>query len=77
METDLIQKLWKFKNFSPNEEQKKATLFGKDRPIFITAAPGSGKTRVLLWRAVYLIAEKKILPDQIFLGTFIEMLDII
>ena len=72
MASDLIQELWRIKNFSPNEEQKKAILFGEDKPMFITAAPGSGKTRVLLWRTVYLITEKKISPDQIFLSTFTE-----
>jgi DNA helicase-2/ATP-dependent DNA helicase PcrA len=72
MGTNFIQELWRIKKFMPNDEQRKAILFDEDRPMFITAAPGSGKTRVLLWRTVYLIAEKKISPDQIFLSTFTE-----
>jgi len=59
-------------NFVPNTEQQKAILFDENRPLFITAAPGSGKTRVLLWRTVYLITEKNISPDRIFLSTFTE-----
>lgn len=40
--------------------------------MFITAAPGAGKTRVLLWRTVHLIVERKISPEEIFLSTFTE-----
>jgi len=72
MENNLIQELWRTKKFAPNDEQKKAILFDEDRPMFITAAPGSGKTRVLLWRTVHLIVDKKISPDQIFLSTFTD-----
>lgn len=72
MVSNLIQELWKIKNFTPNDEQRKAILFDENKPMFITAAPGSGKTRVLLWRTVYLIVDKKISPDQIFLSTFTE-----
>jgi len=72
MANDLIQELWQIKKFVPNDEQKRAILFDEDRPVFITAAPGSGKTRVLLWRTVHLIVDKRISPDQIFLSTFTE-----
>lgn len=60
------------KNFQPNDEQRKAILFDENKPLFITAAPGSGKTRVLLWRTVNLIVEKGVSPDKIFLSTFTE-----
>lgn len=72
MPNDLIDELWRIKKFTPNDEQKKAIFFDEDRPMFITAAPGSGKTRVLLWRTVHLIVERKISPDEIFLSTFTE-----
>ena len=51
-----IEKLWELKHFSPNDEQREAILH-LDGPLYITAGPGSGKTRVLLWRAVNLIVK--------------------
>lgn len=71
-DVQLLEKLWKECNFSPNPAQKDAILYSGKKPLFITAAPGSGKTRVLLWRTVYLIAGKGISPDSIFLSTFTE-----
>lgn len=56
----------------PNEDQKAAILYNGKAPLFITAVPGSGKTRVLLWRTVHLIVGKRISPDRIFLSTFTE-----
>ena len=50
-----IEYLMEKKGFTPNEEQKKAILHTKG-PLHIKAGPGSGKTRVLLWRVVNLIA---------------------
>ncbi|MCP9469953.1 MAG: ATP-dependent helicase [Nitrospira sp.] len=38
----------------------------------ITAGPGTGKTRVLLWRTVNLIVCHEVKPEEIFLGTFTE-----
>lgn len=70
--TSLIEKLWEIANFPPNASQKEAILYDKPKPLFITAAPGSGKTRVLLWRTVRLIVENNIEPDRIFLSTFTE-----
>ncbi len=72
MSEQLIDELWRINKFSPNDEQKRAILFDGDSPLFITAAPGAGKTRVLLWRTVYLIVDKQISPDKIFLSTFTE-----
>ncbi len=43
-----------------------------DGPLFLTAGPGSGKTRVLLWRTVNLIVFNDVKPEEIFLGTFTE-----
>jgi DNA helicase-2/ATP-dependent DNA helicase PcrA len=72
MANDLTKKLWKEKKFAPNDGQKQAILFDEDKPMFITAAPGAGKTRVLLWRAVHLIVDRNVLPEEIFLSTFTE-----
>ncbi len=72
MQQSLIEQLWELKGFVPNEDQKKAILYDDKAPLFISAAPGSGKTRVLLWRTVHLIVEKGISPDRIFLSTFTE-----
>ncbi len=64
-----IEYLWQLKNFVPNEKQREAILHA-DGPLFLTAGPGSGKTRVLLWRTLNLIVFHDIEPEEIFLSTF-------
>lgn len=59
--SDILNKL--------NPEQQKAVLH-TDGPTIILAGAGSGKTRVLIHKVWYLIAEKKISPDNILLVTF-------
>ncbi len=66
-----IEQLWKLKNFQPNDNQKEAILH-TGSPLFLTAGPGSGKTRVLLWRALNLIVYHGVKPEEIFLSTFTE-----
>lgn len=66
-----IEKLWSEVDFTPNESQRRAILH-TDGPLFLTAGPGSGKTRVLLWRTVNLIAFHDVRPEEIFLSTFTE-----
>lgn len=66
-----IEYYWDLKKFKPTPEQKDAILH-IDGPLFLTAGPGSGKTRVLLWRAVNLIVYNNIHPSEIFLSTFTE-----
>lgn len=66
-----IEKLWEMKKFSPNQRQKEAILYD-DGPLFISAGPGSGKTRVLLWRTLNLIAYKEVKAEEIYLSTFTE-----
>ncbi len=39
-------------------------------PLLILAGPGSGKTRVLTYKAAWLIKEKKVSPENILLLTF-------
>src|SRR5260370_123699 len=66
-----IETLWSEVDFTPNESQRKAILH-TDGPLFLTAGPGSGKTRVLLWRTINLIAFHNVRPEEIFLSTFTE-----
>lgn len=66
-----LEEIWKSCNFSPNENQKRA-IQHTEGPLFLTAGPGSGKTRVLLWRATNLIAVHNVNPSEIFLATFTE-----
>lgn len=53
-----------------NEEQKLAVEHRLDHPAVCLAGAGSGKTRVLTQRTVYLIAEKGIEPRKILCLTF-------
>ncbi|MGI5871853.1 MAG: ATP-dependent helicase [Bacillota bacterium] len=54
-----------------NEGQRKA-ISTVDGPVLITAGPGTGKTYTLVQRAIYLIQERGIEPEQIFIATFTE-----
>lgn len=72
MSTNLtLQYLWQLSNFEPTSVQEQAILHTQG-PLFLTAGPGSGKTRVLLWRTVNLIVFHQIKPEEIFLSTFTE-----
>ena len=66
-----LESLWKDAEFSPNIEQREAILH-TDGPLYMPAGPGSGKTRVLLWRTLNLIVFHEVPLQQIFLGTFTE-----
>lgn len=66
-----IETLWARAGFTPNPSQRNAILH-TDGPLFMTAGPGSGKTRVLLWRTLNLIVFHDVPPDEVFLGTFTE-----
>ena len=66
-----IEDFWAEKGFPPNDAQKRAILH-TDGPLFLTAGPGSGKTRVLLWRTLNLIVYHEVNPEKIFLATFTE-----
>lgn len=66
-----IENYWKLVGFTPNENQREAILH-TEGPLFLTAGPGSGKTRVLLWRTLNLIVFHNVKPEDIFLSTFTE-----
>lgn len=52
-----------------NKDQQEAVV-ATDGPIIILAGAGSGKTRVLVHKVLYLIVEKHILPNNILMVTF-------
>ena len=54
-----------------NDAQKQA-IETTDGPVLITAGPGTGKTFTLVQRAIYLIQEKGVRPEEIMLATFTE-----
>ena len=66
-----ISSLWASAGFNPNQNQEEAILYN-DGPLFLPAGPGSGKTRVLLWRVVNLLVFHNVQPNEIFLSTFTE-----
>jgi DNA helicase II / ATP-dependent DNA helicase PcrA len=66
-----LEELWKAYDFNPNEAQRRAILHS-DGPLYLPAGPGSGKTRVLLWRTLNLIVFHGVKPEEIFLSTFTE-----
>jgi DNA helicase-2/ATP-dependent DNA helicase PcrA len=54
-----------------NENQMKA-IKATEGPVLIIAGPGTGKTFTLVKRAVYLITEKNVKPENIMIATFTE-----
>jgi DNA helicase-2/ATP-dependent DNA helicase PcrA len=66
-----IEQIWAEAKFQPNPAQRAAILH-VDGPLYLPAGPGSGKTRVLLWRALNLIVFHSVSPDAIYLSTFTE-----
>lgn len=54
-----------------NADQRKA-IETTDGPLLIIAGPGTGKTFTLVQRAIYMMQEKGIKPENLFLATFTE-----
>lgn len=54
-----------------NESQIKA-ISTSEGAVLITAGPGTGKTYTLVQRAIYLIQERGVKPEQILMATFTE-----
>lgn len=69
--TTTLETLWADVGFKPNLKQEEAIRHVAG-PLYLPAGPGSGKTRVLLWRTVNLIVFHGVKPDEIFLSTFTE-----
>jgi DNA helicase-2/ATP-dependent DNA helicase PcrA len=67
----VIESLFSRIGFTPNDGQR-AAIAHLDGPLFLVAGPGSGKTRVLLWRVVNMVVFHDIPPESIFLSTFTE-----
>lgn len=59
-------------NFGNTNNEQKEAIKNTEGPLLIIAGPGTGKTFTLVKRAVYLIVEKKIQPQNIMLATFTE-----
>ena len=55
----------------PNPQQQDA-IHTTEGPLLIIAGPGSGKTFTLVERIYYLISEKGIPPERLFISTFTE-----
>ncbi|MCP5494313.1 MAG: DEAD/DEAH box helicase [Leptospiraceae bacterium] len=66
----VVESISKFKQFPPNEQQTKCILYPTHNPLMIVAGPGTGKTTVLVLKALKLVFVNGILPEQIILTTF-------
>lgn len=53
-----------------NDAQMQAVLHPVGKPAMVLAGAGSGKTKVLTTRAVYLMQQESVRPDRILLVTF-------
>jgi superfamily I DNA/RNA helicase len=53
----------------PTPEQEEAAI-ASGSPILLDAGPGTGKTRTLVRRVVYLVQEKEVAPEKILVLTF-------
>ena len=67
----IVERLWKRFGFEPNDRQREAILHSEG-PLFLPAGPGSGKTRVLLWRVTNLVLTHDVDLKEIYLSTFTE-----
>ena len=57
-------------NIFLDEDQKEAVEYSGEKPLVVNAGPGSGKTRVIIERVVYLVKELKKDPSSILVITF-------
>lgn len=62
--------MFDFGNANDSQRQAISTI---DGPVLITAGPGTGKTFTLVQRAIYLIEERGVEPEEIFISTFTEI----
>lgn len=59
-------------DFGNANEGQRLAIEAADGPVLITAGPGTGKTYTLVQRAIYLIQERGVQPEQILMATFTE-----
>lgn len=59
-------------DFGNANEGQRLAIEAADGPVLITAGPGTGKTYTLVQRAIYLIQECGVQPEQILMATFTE-----
>jgi len=59
-------------NFGTANKNQRTAIETTEGPVLIIAGPGTGKTFTLVKRAVYLITEKNIAPENIMITTFTE-----
>lgn len=59
-------------DFGNANEMQKLAISTSEGPVLITAGPGTGKTFTLVQRAIYLIQECGVQPEQIMIATFTE-----
>ena len=59
-------------DFGNANEGQKLAISSSEGPVLITAGPGTGKTFTLVQRAIYLIQECGVQPEQILMATFTE-----
>lgn len=59
-------------NFGNANPAQREAISAIDGPVLITAGPGTGKTFTLVQRAIYLIQECGVHPEQILMATFTE-----
>jgi superfamily I DNA/RNA helicase len=68
---ELVARLERVTNKKYSTDQKEAITYGQG-PLWVTAGPGSGKTEVLVARALKLMICDDVRPDSIILTTFTE-----
>ena len=59
-------------DFGNANEGQRLAISTAAGPVLITAGPGTGKTFTLVQRAIYLIQECGVKPEQILMATFTE-----
>lgn len=52
-------------DFGSANENQRLSISTVDGPVLITAGPGTGKTYTLVQRAIFLIQERDVRPEQI------------